>query len=292
MPGPPEEIEAAIDRLYQLPLGEFTQARNALAAACKAAGDAEGAARVKALAKPTAVAWAVNQVCWKERALFDAVVRAVAEVAAVQREALAGGGAGDLREAMRRKAEALQQAARAAERRLVATGSPGGPGVLQRLGVTLEALASPRPAGQASAPRPGRLGAELRPAGFDLALGLEDIHPSARPAADEPRAALPKEVSESQKAAKARLARAEFEAARLSREVQAAVRALGEAEQRAAAAQTDVATLEARLEEARARAAGRAGAESAARRRLEDLRASLAAAEAELETARSLVSST
>src|SRR4051794_41911269 len=46
-----------IDRLYGLPLAEFTAARNALA---KELGGEEGKG-VKALRKPSAAAWALNQ---------------------------------------------------------------------------------------------------------------------------------------------------------------------------------------------------------------------------------------
>src|SRR5262245_21195644 len=115
------ELETAIDRLYQAPVAAFTQARTALAAECKAAGDKDGAARVKELAKPTAVAGAVNQVYWRDRERFDALVEAMAELAAAQQEALRGGGAAALKDATRRKAERLQAAARAAEKRLVAS---------------------------------------------------------------------------------------------------------------------------------------------------------------------------
>jgi len=47
--------------LYGLPIEEFTTARNDLAARLKAAGDADGAKRVKALKKPSVATWAVNQ---------------------------------------------------------------------------------------------------------------------------------------------------------------------------------------------------------------------------------------
>ena len=52
---PPLDVE--IDRLYQLPLDEFTDARNALA---KAAG--KNGAKVRGLRKPPVAAWAINQV--------------------------------------------------------------------------------------------------------------------------------------------------------------------------------------------------------------------------------------
>jgi hypothetical protein len=140
MTSPPSELEAAIDELYQRPVAEFTEARNALSAARKAAGDKDGAARVKGLVKPGVVAWAVNQVYFQDRERFDALVAVMTEVAAAQRGALAGSGAAQLREATRRKSELLQDVARAAERRLVDSGGAGGLAVLQRLTATLEAL--------------------------------------------------------------------------------------------------------------------------------------------------------
>ncbi|MBW3608417.1 MAG: hypothetical protein KY463_08680 [Actinobacteria bacterium] len=55
------DTDESVDRLYGLPLDEFTQARNQLAQELKRAGDEEGAARVKKLQKPSVSAWAVNQ---------------------------------------------------------------------------------------------------------------------------------------------------------------------------------------------------------------------------------------
>ncbi|WP_182902099.1 hypothetical protein [Microbispora sp. H10830] len=55
------DFDEAADRLYGMVPGEFTSARDALAKEAKAAGDAALAKRIKALRKPTAVAWAVNR---------------------------------------------------------------------------------------------------------------------------------------------------------------------------------------------------------------------------------------
>jgi hypothetical protein len=57
----PEPPSADIDRLYALPLDEFTRERNALAKGLRA-NDREAADAVKALKKPSVPAWAVNQV--------------------------------------------------------------------------------------------------------------------------------------------------------------------------------------------------------------------------------------
>jgi hypothetical protein len=289
-------LDEAIDRLYQEPLAGFTEARNALAAERKAAGDKGGAERVRGLAKPTAVAWAANQLYWRERARFDALGAALMEVATAQREGLAGGSATDLREAMRRKAEALHAAAHEAERRLVESGAASSPAVLQRITSTLEALASPRPAGEADAVLPGRLTTDLQPAGFDVALGLGSMNLPPlppRPAPEAPTVATSPPASKQEEdaaawSARVRVQEAESEVGRLRREIETASRALNEAEAAALAARTDVAGLEARLVQARARADTRGAAEDAARLTLEDLQKGLAAALAELESARRL----
>src|SRR3954451_19713893 len=59
-------LEQEIERLYQLPLEEFTPARNALAK-----GSTE-AARIRALAKPPIGAWAVNQLYWTDPDTWNA----------------------------------------------------------------------------------------------------------------------------------------------------------------------------------------------------------------------------
>src|SRR5688500_10521615 len=59
--------EEEVDALYGLPLEEFTKARNELAAELRSRGEREAADWVGALAKPTAAAWAVNQVMRTQR---------------------------------------------------------------------------------------------------------------------------------------------------------------------------------------------------------------------------------
>ena len=51
-----------IDRLYALPLEEFTRERDALAKRLRKEGEPDAAGDVKALKKPSVAAWAVNQV--------------------------------------------------------------------------------------------------------------------------------------------------------------------------------------------------------------------------------------
>jgi hypothetical protein len=55
------DIARAIDELYGVPPKEFSSARNAKAAALKAAGRTEDAEVIRRLAKPSPVLWATNQ---------------------------------------------------------------------------------------------------------------------------------------------------------------------------------------------------------------------------------------
>src|SRR4051795_11867142 len=63
--------EEQVDALFQLPLAEFTAARNALAGRLRKGSHVAEAERVKALPKPGVPAWAVNQIYWKHRDDFD-----------------------------------------------------------------------------------------------------------------------------------------------------------------------------------------------------------------------------
>src|SRR3954470_12555520 len=99
-----------VARLYGLPPEDFTAGRNALAAELRAEGDNAGAAAVKALRKPTAAAWAVNQLVRAEPDLVEALLGAGGELRQAHRQAASGKGAEQLRaagEAERAAVEAL-----------------------------------------------------------------------------------------------------------------------------------------------------------------------------------------
>lgn len=55
------DVEDELDRLYSLPLDEFTSERNSIAKAAKDEGDDDAAKRVKSLKKPSVGAWTLNQ---------------------------------------------------------------------------------------------------------------------------------------------------------------------------------------------------------------------------------------
>ena len=66
--------DVAIASLFQAPLEQFVPVRKQLSTELKAAGDKEGAARLLKLKRPTLSVWAVNQLWWRERDSFEALL--------------------------------------------------------------------------------------------------------------------------------------------------------------------------------------------------------------------------
>jgi hypothetical protein len=201
-------LDSRIDELYQLPLSEFTAGRNALAKTLRGAD----AARVKSLAKPTAVPWAVNQLYWQARPVYDRLMKAGDALRKAQIAALKGRDA-DVRSATdaHRKtvAEAVHEAAALAEKH----GSRPAVDQLARMLETLS-LAAAKP------DAPGRLTELLQPSGFEALTGITPagLRPLVRadppPAASEPakrNAAGERQREKEAKAAAAARARAEAE---------------------------------------------------------------------------------
>ncbi|MBS1818462.1 MAG: hypothetical protein JSU08_11065 [Acidobacteria bacterium] len=168
------ELESQIDELYRLPLSEFTAARNALAKS----QPRDEATRVKSLGKPTMVPWAVNQLFWRDRAAWDALLASGRALRAAQIASLTGKSA-DLRGATAAHREALSAAAASAT--ALAAAMHGHPAA-DPLARMLEALSlAPEVPGT-----PGRFVEALQPAGFEALAG---VTPLARPAATPPREA-------------------------------------------------------------------------------------------------------
>ncbi len=168
------DLDRQIDDLYKLPLAEFTGARNALAKTLT--GDE--AKRVKALAKPTVVPWAANQVYWRARATFDRLLKGGERLRKAQIAALEGKSA-DVRAATDQHRRAIADAVKEADRLAAADGSKPAPDALTR---TFEALSlAPEP------PEPhGRLTEALQPSGFEALTGVNISQASlkGRPASD------------------------------------------------------------------------------------------------------------
>jgi hypothetical protein len=98
------KIDPKIDALFQLPLDEFTQKRNALAKELSG----ESKKQVKFLTKPPLPIWAVNQLFWHDRPTYNALIDASEKLRTAHRSLLSGlsGPKADVR-----KAEAVHRAA-------------------------------------------------------------------------------------------------------------------------------------------------------------------------------------
>jgi hypothetical protein len=157
--------EDELDELYALPPAEFVAARDALAKRLKAEGDAEGAKEIKALRRPTAAAWAVNQLARNHAGALGELLELGERLRRAQAKALSGRGAGMLKELLAERRASVERVARLAVREL----GSGTAGAAQRDAIvaTLEAaLADPDAAAAVEA---GRLSRELpAPAGFGL----------------------------------------------------------------------------------------------------------------------------
>jgi hypothetical protein len=275
-------IDADIDRLYQLPPGEFIAARNALA---KSAGN--NAAGVRRLAKPSLPAWAVNQLYWQRRADYDALVKAAIDLRKIHKVIL-GGHRGDIREAAKAHDAAVERALKSTIALLREQGQPVSDATRQAIQTTLRAL----PVDETS----GRLTHALQPGGFEMLTGLSvapvrqgNFRAKAGPAPakpstkDKPDAAKAKardaadgaKARQQAKEAAARAARElraaqheaqreEFEAARATRDAEKAARAVERAREAVEAAQKELDDAQRNAREAeRTRDAARRRAESA-----------------------------
>ena len=166
---PVGKLEDDLDALFKLPLTEFIAARKTVAARLKQAGRISDANRVKALAKPSISAWAVNQIYWKHREAFDELIATGQRF----RQAQASGRAGkvaDMREALNERRDALSQLSDLASALLRDAGSNPSPETIHRITTTLEGV-SAYPSFPDDA-RPGRLTRDVDPPGFDSFASL------------------------------------------------------------------------------------------------------------------------
>ena len=90
-----------VDDLFDGDLADFVARRDALVKQLKVEGDKAGAAAVKALRKPSAVAWAVNNVARRAPREVAALVAAGHDVRAAQARAVQGKDDGGLRSSTR-----------------------------------------------------------------------------------------------------------------------------------------------------------------------------------------------
>lgn len=239
MPG----IENAVDRLFGLPLDEFIEARNELARQLKRDGDAEGAAAVQAVPKPTVAAWTVNQLARTDADAVRELLDAGEALRSAQGRLLAGDDASDsLREATAQERDAIRALTDHAETVLLAAGRPAPQAMLERVAATLRAAAVDDDGRRLLAA--GSLTTELDPAGFGGIAGMPATSGSRRrPRTQEPSSAdVRREREEDQRRRKELRQRArelEREARTAEREAEKAEAAAGKTRRRAEQARAD-----------------------------------------------------
>jgi hypothetical protein len=259
---PMPTIDAEIDDLYRLPLADFTAARNQL---IKRAGTR--VSEIKALQKPSMAAWAVNQLYWHRRQLFEALAAASVMRRQTHVRRIGGKTAG-VDAADSRHREALEAALKATLEFIRDGAEAASPATVAAVTQTLEAIPSPE--------IQGRLARPVEAAGLAVLMGLMASQPSAvgHHATAEPSTAAKPAV-----AARQRQERAQVE--RELREAEArehgAGRTLAKARQAVERADQQIERLDDQLREART---------AAGMRRDEMDRATAAATEAASDRAR------
>jgi hypothetical protein len=171
--------EQEVERLFGLAPEAFVAARDQLARQLRRDGDAQAAARVKALRRPPLSAWAVNQLARDRGRQLARLLDAGERLRAAHQAALAGGGADELRAAARAERQAVAGLVEAALETLREAGHPTTDATRERVAATLHAAAADPEA--ADLVRSGRLTSDLDPSGFGTALAAGGPVPAASP---------------------------------------------------------------------------------------------------------------
>ena len=164
-------VEREIDKLFALPLEEFTAARNELAKRLAKDGEKERADEVRGLVKPSVPVWTINQLARSEKPMVRALLDAGAKLRRAQEQALGGGNPDALRSAQSEERDALRALTHRAGEILREAGKPTGQAVLERINGTLGAAAVTEDAREDL--KAGRLTSELRMSGFESLAGFE-----------------------------------------------------------------------------------------------------------------------
>lgn len=156
-------LDSQIDELYQLPLEQFTEKRNALAK--ELAGSAK--TQVQHLVKPSLPMWAINQLYWRERPTYSALVDASEKVRAAHRALLSGpsGQKTDVRKPDQVHRAAIERAVAKTLDILAKSGLRASGSALDTIRQSLAALPTDEPRGRLTRPP--------EPWGFTLLTGVK-----------------------------------------------------------------------------------------------------------------------
>jgi hypothetical protein len=230
------QLDSARGRVYGGPLEDFVRRRDALARELRSAGERELAGTVKALRKPSRIAWALNLAA-TESAAIDTLTSAVENML----DAQAAGG--DVRTAIGVLRSAVRDFAAHAERGATAGGQSIDAGTLAN--AVLAVLGRP---GTLDQLRGGYLVEIPEAGGLDFLASLPAPPPATAPAAGVETSAS------AERAPASSGSRAEREAHRAAREAaHRAADALAEARRRSDDAQRAVSTAESALHAAESR---------------------------------------
>jgi hypothetical protein len=240
------DVDRELDALYAKPLEDFTKARNDLATRLRKAHQADAAAAVRGLKKPTVVAWTANTLARSQPKLVAALVDAGRQLHDVQQRALAGRASSeDVAQAAARERDAIRSLLGAARDEL---GTRASSTTLERLSQTLRSAAVDPAA--SSLLLAGRLTEELDAVGFG---SLEAVAPRRRTDTAAAQSALRARVTELRAEARRRAAEAR-DADKAAREAERAAGALREdADRKAADAERAAAELAAAEQELKKR---------------------------------------
>jgi chromosome segregation ATPase len=219
-----------VDRLYGLPLDQFTAARNELARELKRSGDAAGAESVQKLEKPTRSAGAINRAVREQRREAKALLDAASKLSQAQEKLLHGGDRRAVERAVERERKAVDRLMGEVEAQLEQDGPPS-ESMLERARSTLHAVATDSELREEL--EAGRITKDHEAVGFGgLTAGTGAIAP--------PKGKSPAEKSD----ARRRLKRAEREVESAERALQRAQAERSEAEERLDAANAAVGRAE------------------------------------------------
>jgi len=232
-----EQAARSPQDLYALPPEEFVGARDALAKELKEAGQANEAAAVKKLRRPSVVAWAVNVSAREHPAEIEELLEAGRELRRAQRKTLSVAGTDELRRATEARRTVIQRLADAA---VAVIGDRGG---THRDAIEGTLTAASVDDQLAERLQGGTLEREARPpAGFGALEGFEVLtggavedeepeeSPAARREADRERARVAREAERRAAAAERSSARAGEHAAQLKEKAAEATAAAKEAD--------------------------------------------------------------
>lgn len=257
---------ADVDALFQGPLDQFIRGRDALAKTLRERGKAERAREIQSLRKPSLSAWTVNQLFFKGTAwsALEAAGRALKQSYGGTRKSRGGA---TVHKAQRDLNQALGTLDDEARRILKKAGLRAGASTLERIGLTLRALALRAPSDDVE---PGHLTQDITPPGIEafaaelgtVASKSQPVRPAAGKQATRARPAPRKRIDPLDKPRK----QAERELTQRRRAVQTAERRVAAAQRTLDASQRALDAAARALEEAKhAEKAARAEAEKAAK---------------------------